>query len=44
MFYMRFDFKGPFDISDSVRSDKIRVDSTMSDCIRPDKNLIICSV
>ena len=32
-------FKGPFGTPDSMRSDRIMVDS-----IRPDKNLILCNV
>ena len=29
---------------DSIRPNRIRADNIRSDCIKPDKNLILCSV
>ena len=36
--------QGPFGTPDSIRPERIMVDSIRLDCIRPDKNLILCSV
>ena len=36
--------KGSFGMHDSIKPDSIRSQSIMSDCIRPDKTLILTNV